>query len=110
MTTITRKNLGQSAPNATTETDLYTVPASTSAVISSLVVCNRGAVVATFRVSVAVGGGATGNKDYLYYDVLIPPNDTFIATVGLTLAATDKVKVYASTANLSLNLFGEEVL
>lgn len=108
--TITRKTLGQTAPGATTETDLYTVPASTSTVVSSIVVCNRGAVTATFRVSVAVGGGATGNKDYLYYDVLMPPNDTFIATVGLTLAATDKVKVYASNGNLSFNLFGEEVL
>jgi hypothetical protein len=104
----TRKVLGQSAPGATTETDLYTVPASTSAVISSLVVCNRSAAVVTFRVSVAVAGGATANKDYLYYDVTLPPNDSFVATIGITLAATDKIKVYASTANLSFNLFGEE--
>lgn len=104
----TRKVLGQSAPNATTETTLYTVPASTNTVVSSIIVANRGAVVATFRVSVSVGGGATANKDYIYYDILMPPNDTFIATVGLTLAATDVVRCYASTANVSFNLMGEE--
>lgn len=104
----TRKVLGQAAPNATTETTLYTVPAATSTVVSSLIVANRGASVVTFRVSIAVGGGVTQNKDYLYYDILMPPNDTFIATVGLTLAAGDIVKCYASTANVSFNLMGEE--
>lgn len=105
---MTIKILGQVSPNATTETSLYTVPASTTTVVSSIVVCNRSAVVVTFRVSISQGGGATANKDYLYYDVLLPPNDTFIATVGITLAATDIIRVYASTANLSFNLFGEE--
>jgi ribulose 1,5-bisphosphate synthetase/thiazole synthase len=108
MTTV-RKVLGQLATLATTEADLYTVPALTSTVVSSAVICNRGATVAYFRLSVSVGGGATANKDYLYYDVLMPPNDTFIATIGVTLATTDKVRAYASTANVSWNLFGEEV-
>jgi len=104
----TVKNLGQVATAATTETDLYTVPGATSAVCSSIVICNRGATVATFRVSHAVGGGATANKDYLYYDVTLAGNDTFIATIGITMAATDKIRVYASTANLSFNLYGQE--
>jgi hypothetical protein len=106
----TYKVLGQSAPSATTETDLYTVPALTSAIASSIIVCNRGTTQATFRVSIAVGGGATGNKDYIYYDLLIAGNDTFIATIGVTLAAPDKVKVYASSANFSFSLYGSEVV
>ena len=106
---MTIKVLGQSAPAATTETTLYTVPASTATVVSSLVVANRGAAVASFRVSVSVGGGATATKDYLYYDVLLPPADTFVFTGGITLATTDVMRVYASSANLSFNLFGEEV-
>jgi hypothetical protein len=105
----TYKVLGQSAPLATTETDLYTVPALTSTIASSIIVCNRGATQATFRVSIAVNGGATGNKDYIYYDLLIAGNDTFIATIGVTLATTDKVKVYASSANFSFSLYGSEV-
>jgi hypothetical protein len=72
-------------------------------------VCNRSSVLSTFRVSVAVGGGATANKDYIYYDLPIGANDTFIATVGLTLAATDVVRVYASNTNLSFSLYGSEI-
>lgn len=104
------KVLGQSAPSAITETDLYTVPASTSTIASSIIVTNRGTTQATFRVSIAVGGGATTNKDYIYYDLLIAGNDTFIATIGVTLATTDKVKVYASSANFSFSLYGSEVV
>ena len=103
------KTLGQSSPSATTETALYTVPAATSAIASSIVVCNRSSVLSTFRVSVAVGGGATANKDYIYYDLPIGANDTFIATVGLTLATTDVVRVYASNTNLSFSLYGSEI-
>lgn len=102
------KVLGQQAPGATTETDLYTVPAATQAVASSLVVCNRGASSYTFRVSVSVGGGATANKDYLFYDQVILPNVSFVATIGISLAAADKVRVYSSNAALSFTLFGLE--
>lgn len=105
----TIKVLGQSAPSATTETALYTVSASTEAVVSTLYVCNRSSAPATFRVSVSVGGGATSNEDYLYYDVTIQGNDSLRDTVGMSLAATDVVRVYASTANLSFTLFGNEI-
>lgn len=107
--TVTYKNLGQIAPNATTETVLYTVPASTSVVSSSVMVCNRSATATTFRISVSVGGGATATKDYLYYDTPIAGNDTFSATLGITLAATDIVRVYAGTANLSFSIWGTQI-
>jgi hypothetical protein len=52
------KVLGQSNPAATTATTLYTVPAATQAVISTLVVCNQASTAATFRLAVRVGGAA----------------------------------------------------
>jgi hypothetical protein len=103
------KVLGQSSPTATTETALYTVPAATSAVASSVIVCNRSAVLSTFRISIAIGGAATTNKDYIYYDLPIGANDTFIATIGVTLATTDVVRVYSSNTNLSFSLYGSEI-
>jgi hypothetical protein len=103
------KVLGQSSPLATTETLLYTVPAATSTVGSSIMVCNRGTSSATFRVSVSKTGAATTNKDYIYYNIPIDTGDTFVATIGITLATTDVVRVYATTADLSFNLFGSEI-
>lgn len=48
----TLKVLGQSAPGAASQTTLYTVPAATSTVVSSIVVCNRSATPTSFRVAV----------------------------------------------------------
>jgi hypothetical protein len=103
------KVLGQSSPSATTETALYTVPSATSAIGSSIIIANRSTSVATFRVSIAVSGAATSNKDYIYYDLPIGANDTFIATIGITLATTDVVRVYSSNTNLSFSLYGSEI-
>ena len=103
------KVLGQSSPSATTETALYTVPSATSAIGSSIIIANRSTTVAYFRVSIAVGGAATSNKDYIYYDLPIGANDTFIATIGITLATTDVVRVYSSNTNLSFSLYGSEL-
>jgi hypothetical protein len=105
----TYKVLGQSSPSATTETVLYTVPSATSAIGSSIIVANRSTSVAYFRVSIAVAGAVTSNKDYIYYDLPIGANDTFIATIGITLATTDEVRVYASNTNLSFSLYGSEI-
>lgn len=102
------KILGQSAPNATTETDLYTVPDAAQTTTSSLIVCNRGAT-GTFRVSVSPLGVATSNEQYLYYDEDLAGTTTHPPIViGMTLAETDVVRVYASTSDFSFNLFGVE--
>ena len=104
----TLKILGQAAPSATTETDLYTVPAATTAVVSTVSVANRAATAATFRLSISADGAATANKDYIAYDVSISGNETIAFTLGATIDATDKIRVYASTANLSFSAFGQE--
>lgn len=106
--TNTYKILGQQAPAATTDTDLYSV-STISAIASSIIICNRGATQATFRVSISSLGATTSNKDYIYYDLLIAANDTFIATIGVTLSSSDVVRVYASSSNLSFSLYGSEI-
>ena len=107
--TYAYKVLGQAAPIAVTEVDLYIVPTSTSALCNSITVCNRGTSTAFFRVTISVGGGSTSNTDYLYYDVPLAANDTFIATIGLTMTASDVMRVYASTTDLSFQLYGIEI-
>lgn len=105
----TLKVLAQSNPAAATPTDAYTVPAATSAVVSSIVISNRSATATTFRVSVAVAGAIADNKQYLAYDAPINGNDVVPLTLGISLAAADVVRVYAAAATLTFNLFGVEV-
>ncbi len=105
------KVLGRSAPSATTATELYAVPSSTSAVVSTLTVCNRGATATTYRIAIKPTSGTTlGNDHYIAYDVSIAANDTTALTLGLTLATGNSLVVYAGNANLTFNAFGSEIV
>lgn len=105
----TYKVLGQVAPSATTNTTLETVPSATQVVVSTIAVCNRAATAATYRIAVRPAGAAVSNEHYIAYDAPIAANDSTFITIGMTLAATDVVTVYASTANLSFSAFGTEI-
>jgi hypothetical protein len=103
------KVLGQSAPSATTDTNLYTVPAAKQTVISTLIVANRVATNASFRIAVRPNGATLANEHYIAYDVAVGPLDSTTLTLGLTLDDGDIITVYASNANLSFGLFGSEI-
>jgi len=105
----TYKVLGQSNPSATTATTLYTVPASTQAVISTIVIANLTASAATFRISVRPAGAAQTNAMYIAYDITVGASDSTALTLGVTMNATDVLTVYASTANVSFTAFGSEI-
>ncbi len=105
----TYRVLGQSNPSATTATSLYTVPAATQTIVSTITVCNQSATAATYRIAVRVAGAALAANQYVAYDVSLPGNATDTLTLGVTLGATDVITVYASTANLSFNAFGSEI-
>jgi len=105
----TYKVLGQVAPSATTATDLYTVGAGKAAVVSTIAVANRAATAATYRIAIRVAGSALSNEEYIAYDSTVAANDSTMLTIGITLAATDVITVYASSANLSFNAFGSEI-
>lgn len=106
---ITYKVLGQSNPSATTNTDLYTVPASTSTIVSTLQVCNQNSLSATYRIAIRKAGEAIASKQYITYDATVPANDAISLTIGVTLAQGDVVTVYASSSTLSFSAFGSEI-
>jgi hypothetical protein len=103
------KVLGQSNPSATTATTLYTVPAATQTIVSTITVCNQTSTAGTYRVAVRVAGAALAAAQYVAYDVSLPGNATDTLTLGVTLGATDVVTVYASAATFSFNAFGSEL-
>jgi hypothetical protein len=105
----TYKVLGQVNPSATTATTLYTVPAATQAVVSTIAVCNQAGTSATYRIAVRVAGSALSAEEYIVYGATVAASDSILLTLGLTLGATDVITVYASSANLSFNAFGSEI-
>jgi hypothetical protein len=105
----TYKVLGQSNPSATTATTLYTVPALTQTVVSTVTVCNQTSTAGTYRIAVRVAGGALAASQYVAYDVSLPGNASDTLTLGLTLGDADVITVYASAATFSFNAFGSEL-
>lgn len=105
----TYKVLGQTAPSATTDTDVYTVPAATTAVLSTIVVANRSASAVTYRIAVRPDGATLANQHYIAYDVNVGASDSTTITLGITMDAGDVLSVYAGTGDLSFNVFGSEI-
>lgn len=106
----TYKVLGQSNPSATTATTLYTVPSSTSTVVSTISICNQASSAASYRIAVRPAGATLAAQHYLAYDIALAANDTTALTLGITLATTDVITVYASSATLSFSAFGSEIV
>lgn len=107
----TYRILGQIAPaaNVAGGSQLYAAGSTTSAVISTIAVCNRGTSAATYRIALREDNAALDNKQYLAYDTSIPANTTTTFTLGITLSGSDSITVSASTANLTFQAFGSEV-
>jgi len=105
----TYKVLGQNNPSATTATTLYTVPSSTEAVVSTIVVANQAGTAGTYRLAIRPDGESLAAKHYLAYDVALPANSTHTYTIGVTLNAADVITVYASSTSMSFNVFGSEI-
>lgn len=105
----TYKVLAQSNPSATTNTDIYTVGAGKSAVVSTIVIANLAAADATFRIAVRPAGATLANQHYIAYNITVGASDSTTLTLGVTLAATDVITVYGSTASLAFNVFGSEL-
>jgi glucose-6-phosphate dehydrogenase assembly protein OpcA len=105
----TYKVLGQENPAATTLTTLYTVPAATQAVVSSIVVANLTAVDATFRIAVRPAGASIADEHYVGYDITVGASDSTVLTMGITMEATDVLSVYGSTADITFQAYGSEI-
>lgn len=106
----TYKVLGQSAPAATTATSLYTVPAATQAIISTINVVNTHASTTdVIRIAIRPDGATLANQHYIVYGLSLSAGSTFTYTGGITIDATDVVTVYSTNGTSSFTAFGSEI-
>jgi len=103
------KVLGQAMSGANANVDLYTVPASTSAIISTVNVCNQTTSNVTFRLSVRPAGVTGTSKHFIVYDSPIPAQDTMAISLGMSLGNTDVITAYTFQGNVSFAVFGTEI-
>jgi hypothetical protein len=96
--------LGSAALAASTDTTIYTVPASKVATVNVSMV-NRGAT--AVRVRIAIGSNPPANADYIEYDAEIPANG-ILERSGLVMSASELLIARASTANVTIRAYGFE--
>jgi len=103
------RSLAQVDLTATTLTDIYTVPASTSA-IARVTFCNRSGSAVVIRLAHAPAGAADALPHYHLYDFSLPANDAWTTPYTIELATTDKIRAKAGTANvISVTVHGLEI-
>lgn len=107
---LTYKVLGQINPSALTETTLYTCPTYNQAIISNIIVCNQGAFPSVIRIAVRPDAETVSAKHYIIYGATIAAFETKEFALGVTIDAADILTVYSSTANLSFNAFGVQIV
>lgn len=97
--------LGAADLSATTNTTIYTCPASTFTV-ASVSICNRTASTVTVRLAIAASSTPAA-AEYLEYDVQILANGVLERT-GIVLDAGKLLVAYSSSANISVVAMGIE--
>lgn len=103
------KILGQSAPGSTTG-NLYTVPASTQTVISTLSICNTTSSNITCNVWAVANAGSPSITNQLVGGATVNGNDTLLLTLGVSLGtAGDTIRCNSSSSSVGFSVFGSEV-
>ena len=98
--------LGQSALAASTNTTVYTVPASTHAVVNISVVNRSSSAAATVRRALSAGASPS-NAEWIEYDVSVPKNGVLERT-AISLNATKNIVAYTTSADVSVSVYGIE--
>lgn len=99
---LTQAVIGQAV-----EIALVAVPANMKARIQGLTVCNRSASPSSFRISFSKRGASTSNADYVYYDLPITGNNTFLSELDFSMDGTDVLRAYSVQGNLSITVYGK---
>ena len=96
---------GQAALSATTNTTIYTVPASTYSVVTVNIV-NRGTTSAAVRLAVSSSANPA-NNEYLEFDTVLPAKNVLERT-GIVAEAGRQVIVYTDSASVTASAYGIE--
>jgi hypothetical protein len=96
----TSKALARTAA-ATTSTTLYTVPSSTTAIVTNIAVCNNASTAGTFTILL--------DDIELHKDTAIAANSTAYIDLKQVLATTKTIKGLASATTIDFHISGVEV-
>lgn len=104
---ITPTKLGQAAIT-TGVTTLYTVPASTRALLKEFSIANTTAAAINVRVFLVQSGGTAGTANAFLYDVSVPANNALQYDGVQVMNAGETIQVQAASAGLTITASGAQ--
>ena len=99
----------QGTASTGTYATLYTTPAATQAVISSLVITNQSSSAITVRIGLSATANTPSASEFLVYDAAIAGNDTIALTLGVTMPASKFIRVSSSATTCNFTAFLSEI-
>lgn len=99
MAVYTEKQLAQNAQASTTETTIYTVPASTTTIVKQIAVCNTTGVAANYSISIVPSGGTAGATNRIMAVQAIAANSTVYLDLTQVMATGGFISILQGTAS-----------
>lgn len=99
----------QGTSGLTTYATLYNTGASTTAVISTILVTNTTNAPVQYRIAIMGSAGTPANPNFIVYDDTVAANDVVAFTVGITLGNTQFIRVSSSANTIGFNAFISEI-
>jgi hypothetical protein len=108
------KILGQVQPTGNILTTIYTVPAATNTMISTITICNQSINTVSINVAANVSGSAVSTKNFIVSGYSLGAAETLVLeprislNVGSILSAN--ITGANASSNISINAFGVEII
>lgn len=99
----------QGTASVGTYATLYNTAASTTAVVSTITVCNTASTAATYRIGIAGSASTPGDGNWLAYGTTVNANDTVALTLGISLSASKFLRVSSSASTVAFSAFVSEI-
>jgi hypothetical protein len=99
----------QGTASVGTYATLYSTPASATAVVSTITVCNTASTAATYRIGLAGSASTPGDGNWLAYGSTVNGNDTVALTLGVSLGASKFLRVSSSASTVAFSAFVSEI-
>lgn len=99
----------QGTASTGTYATLYSTPSATEAVISSIVITNQASSSVTVRIGMDTTAGTPGASEWLVYDAVVAGNDTVALTLGVTMPASNFIRVSSSANTCNFSAFLSEL-
>lgn len=109
MATAYKNTKVQGTAGLTTYATLYNTTATTTAVVSTIAICNRSTSTKAYRIGLDASAGTPNSDEFLVYDASVDGNDTVFLTVGVTLGNNQYIRISSTDNTVSFHAFISEI-